>query len=105
MKKITIIFSLFIVHGLTNYACANESDFDEICKIYTEVLNSNMPSDQASNYVFDNISKRIHSKDALDAHDVIFQVAPASRYPIFKESVEHTYKKKWECDAMKVLMK
>lgn len=110
MNKVRFIFLLFVISGLINYACADKADrdeagFNEICKIYTEVLNSNMSRDQASKYVFDNIANRVGSKDALDLHDVIFQVDPAKRYKIFKESVEGAIKKKWDCAAMKTLMK
>jgi len=104
MNRVLILLVL-LVQGLPNFAYADQTGFDEVCKIYTEVLNSNMSADESGRYIFDNVAQRVQSKEALDAHDVIFQLKPAERYSLFKEAAEHALKKKWECAAMNSLMK
>lgn len=101
-KSILIILSFLFSIGTIQ---AQETGFDEICRIYTEAKNSSLTKQQLSNYLNDNVSKRVSDKDALDLHNVIPQVSPSDRYKIFKESVEMSLKKQWDCAAMKAIMK
>lgn len=101
-KSILIILSFLFSMGIIQ---AQKSGFDEICRIYTEAKNSSLSKQQLANYLNDNVAKRISDKDALALHDVIPQVIPSDRYKIFKESVEMSLKIKWDCAAMKALMK
>ena len=97
---------LFLVFcSITAYAVDNKSDFDLICQIYTEAKNSSMTKEHLSNYIFDNVENRVKSSDALEAHTAVFNLEPTKRYPIFKESAEYSLKQKWDCDAIKDLMK
>jgi len=101
-KSILITLSFLLNIGIIQ---AQESGFDEICRIYTEAKNSSLTKQQLANYLNDNVAKRVSNKDALALHDVILQVTPSDRYKIFKESVEMSLKIKWDCAAMKELMK
>jgi len=67
--------------------------------------NSSMTKLQLSDYVNNNINERVSDKDAVTTHSIIFQVSPDERYKIFKESAEYSLKRKWECAAIKELMK
>ena len=96
-----IFFSLFLIGTIYT----QESGFDEICRIYTEAKNSSLTKQQLADYLNDNVAQRVRDKDALDLHDVIPQVTPSKRYNIFKKSVEMALKSKWNCAAIKVLMK
>jgi hypothetical protein len=101
-QKLTIFAFLLI---LSIPACSSEqSGFNEICNIYTEAKNSSMGKEQLSEYIFDNVKARVNVKDAIQAHSAIFNLAPQDRYPIFKQSAEHSLKKEWDCLAMKELM-
>lgn len=106
---IRIFLLVFIsILAFSNISFAEQSEqsgFNEVCQIYTEAMNSNMPTEEMSKYIFDNISNRVNSKDALIAHDVVFQTAPEKRYGLFKEAAEHSLKSKWDCAAMNKLMK
>ena len=96
----------FIFYSYTIIACAVENTgFDEICKIYTEAINSSMPKEQLSKYIFDNVKSRVNNIDALDAHGSVFQLDPAERYSIFKQGAEMSLKRSWDCSAVKSLMK
>lgn len=101
-KLILIILSFLFSIGSIQ---AQESGFDEVCRIYTEAKNSSLTKQQLSDYLNDNVTSRVSDKDALELHDVIRQVTPSERYKIFKESVEMSLKRKWDCAAMKTLMK
>ena len=101
-KSILIILSFLFSMGVIQ---AQESGFDEVCRIYTEAKNSSLTKQQLSDYLNDNVAKRVSDKDALALHDVIPQVSPSERYKIFKESVEMSLKTTWDCAAMKALMK
>jgi hypothetical protein len=96
-----IICALFIIGNIQ----AKEPGFDVVCRIYTEAQNSSMTKQQLSDYVNNNIAERVSDKDAFTTHSIIFQVSPDERYKIFKESAEHSLKRKWNCAAMKTLMK
>ena len=100
----TLTILLFITF-YTGYAYADELGFDEICNIYTEVLNSSMSEKDSNHYVSNNVSKRINNKDAITTHSIIYQVEASKRYEIFKESAEDSLKQNWDCSAMKKLMK
>ncbi len=96
---------LIIIWTCTNISYAEtDAGFDEICRIYTEAVNSSMKNEQLSDYIFKNIQKRVNNKDALDVHDMIFQLAPAERYKIFKQSAEMSLKRNWDCPAVKQLL-
>lgn len=102
--KKSVLVLIFVLTHAGNIQ-ANEAGFNEICQIYTEAKNSSMAKDQLNNYINDNVAKRISEKDAIITHSIIYQVTPAERYKIFKESAEHSLKRKWDCPAMKALMK
>lgn len=51
MNKPQITLSLFLLFSFFKISIAADAGFDEICKIYTETLNSNMTKKVASNYV------------------------------------------------------
>ena len=73
---LTILFSiLFITTG-----SASETGFDEICKIYTEANNSSMKKEDLNSYIFDNVKNRATSKDALEAHSAVFNLALDKRF-------------------------
>ena len=95
-----IIFLLSI-----GFIQAQTSGFDEVCRIYTEAQNSSLTKKQLSDYLNDNVAKRVRDRDAVTAHSIIPQVSPSERYKVFKESVELFLKRKWDCAAMKALMK
>jgi hypothetical protein len=100
-------FALLLLLGFSpiNITLADNGGFDEVCKIYTEALNSNMSGDQLNTFILDNVKTRIKNKDAKSTHDAIPFANPEERYKIFKDSAEHYLKKKWDCAAMKTLMK
>ena len=102
-KKFSFIIALFIFQ--VSAVLAADAGFNEICRIYTEALNSSMSNEQKNDYINDNVAKRINEKDAVTTHSIIYQVTPSERYSIFKESAETSLKKSWNCSAMKALMK
>lgn len=104
MLKYTLTI-LLMISSYSNIAHANNNmGFDEICRIYTGAVNSSMKKEQLSEYIFSNVKKRINEKDALDVHDMIFQVTPKERYKIFKQSAELSLKRNWNCPAIKALI-
>ena len=103
IKKLVLI-TFFLTYSICAYA-EDTAGFDEICKIYTEAKNSSMPKRQLSDYIFDNIEQRVTSVDALEAHGAVFNLEPARRYSIFKQSAELSLKRDWNCEAVKELMK
>jgi len=103
IRKITlaIIFSIISISAFS----ANETGFDEICNIYTEAKNSSLSKSQLSDYIFENIKNRITSKDALEAHEAVFNLSVDKRFSVFKQSAEYSLKQKWECTAVEELMR
>ena len=109
LKALSTIFIGFISLAASPFVYSfdqndKKNGFVTICDIYTEAINSSMNKEQLSDYIFSNIKNRISDKDALEAHDVIFQLEPAKRYLIFKESAEYSLKKSWNCESVKKLM-
>ncbi len=97
---ITLMVSVF-----STFANADErQEFNEICRIYTEINNSNMSKDVASKYVMANVKERVSSKDALIAHEAIMQAMPDQRYQLFKQSAEWKTGSTWDCYAMEHLL-
>lgn len=98
-----LIFIIFCTFSITAFAI-NNTDFDEICTIYTEAINSSMPKEQLSQYIFDNVAIRVNNIDALEAHGSVFHLDPTERYSIFKQAAEMSLKRSWDCAAIKALM-
>ena len=96
-----ILFSVLLISVVS----ASEAGFDEICKIYTEAKNSSMKKEDLNTYIFDNVKSRITSKDAPEAHNAAFNLGIDKRFSVFKQSAEYSLKQKWECAAVKELMK
>jgi hypothetical protein len=106
LRKLVFVFIFTFSLSLSAEGIrANKNGFDVICQIYTEAINSSMSKDQLRNYIFDNVENRVKSIDALEAHVAVFNLPPEKRYPIFKESAEYSLKNKWDCVAIKSLMK
>jgi hypothetical protein len=96
---ITLMISVF-----STFSNADErQEFDEICRIYTEINNSNMSKDVASKYVMANVKERAFSKDVLIAHEAIMQAMPDQYYKLFKQSAEWKIGSVWHCDAIEHL--
>lgn len=100
----TFLVTTLLIISITAYA-SDETSFDEICKIYTEAKNSSLTKEKLSTYIFENIKNRVNTKDALEAHDAVFNLGADKRFKIFKESAEYSLKHKWDCVAVKELMK
>jgi hypothetical protein len=96
---------LSLTYSGTAFTNSDESGYDETCRIYTEAYNTNMPIGTLSNYVLENIKKRVRSEDAREAHQAILHAAPPTRYGLFKSSAEHTLGHNWDCKAMERIMK
>lgn len=102
IRKFLFLFLIIVNHPASS---TSKLGFDEICAIYTEAMNSNMSKELLSQYVFDNIEKRVTDVDALDAHGSVFHLPPEDRYLIFKQGAEISLKRTWDCKAIKMLMK
>ncbi len=100
-----ILFSTYSIysHSESSYS-ESEPGFDEICRVYTEAYNSNMSINVLSEYIFDNVKKRVSFDEALEAHEVVMHADAKSRYALFKGSAEYTLKRSWDCKAMKTIM-
>lgn len=103
IRKITLAIIISII-SITAFS-AEKTGFDEICKIYTEAKNSSMTKEELSTYIFENIKNRVKSKDALEAHEAVFNLGTDKRFSVFKQSAEYSLKHKWECVAVEELMK
>ena len=101
--KVILTILLLSTYSLSCYS-KTEAGFDEVCRIYTEAHNSNMSIDVLSSYIFNNIKKRVSSRDALEAHDAVMNADSFTRYTLFKGSAEHTLKRTWDCIPMKTIM-
>lgn len=97
---LALIFTIILIPAIS----VAETSFDEICKIYTEAKNSSMTKAELSTYIFENIKNRVKLKDALEAHEAVFNLGADKRFIIFKKSAEYSLKRKWECAAVKELM-
>lgn len=107
MRTISQIFIFIVGVFCATYSYGNingrHNDFDEICRIYTEIQNSNMSLNTASNYLLKNIEKRVRSNDALVAHSAILEAMSDRRYELFKQSAEEVLGTVWRCPAMESL--
>ncbi len=104
-RMLFIIATLLSVQSSTSFAEDNNQDYDVICRVYTEAYNTNMPISTLSQYILENIDKRVQSEDAKEAHDAVMHAVAETRYNLFKVSAEHTLKRTWDCKAMSVIMK
>lgn len=100
-----LLFSTYSIssHSESSYS-EGEPGFDEICRVYTEAYNSNMSINVLSEYIFNNIKKRVSFDEALEAHEAVMHADAKSRYVLFKGSAEYTLKRSWACKAMKAIM-
>ena len=103
LKKLLLAVILLFSHTI-HAEDSNEAGFTEICKIYTAALNTNMNIEQLSDYIFSNVTQRVKSKDALEAHQAVMQLDSSKRYEIFKQSAELSLNHIWDCEAMKKVM-
>lgn len=101
-KGLAVLLMLSILISLAFWMKANENNgFDEICKIYTEALSANMSKEQKFNYIWDNIERRVISRDAIAAYSAVANADPALKYDLFKQAAEISLKRKWDCDVIK----
>jgi len=59
---------------------------------------------QISDYIQNNIKARVQPGDAIDVHDALYQLDPAERYSVFRQSAEASLKRSWNCNAVKNMM-
>lgn len=64
-----------------------------------------MKGTQFNNFILVNVKSRISDKNAITTHGVIAQTSRGERCKIFNESAGHYINKKWDCSAIKTLMK
>ena len=62
IRKLALSIIISII-SITAFS-AEETGFDEICKIYIEAKNSSMTKEELSIYIFENIKNRVKSKHA-----------------------------------------
>ena len=99
----TIIF-------LTSCSMGNEASapngFDSACLIFQQAAKKNLAPVEIGNYIaveLDNMDEQPASEDVKAVYHALFNVDPAKRYALFKESAEITLDRSWDCDAMKAL--
>ncbi len=83
----------------------NTNGFDEMCKIFTEAMNSgDENSGQVSAYIEENIKSRLSAGEARDAYEIMFHLEPEKRYALFKRVAESDLKREWQCEPMRQLL-
>ena len=102
MTIYTLILSMLLISAPTLFK--PKAGFDEMCIIFTEATNRNISGQKLSEYIDENVRKRINSIDAIEVYSIILQVDPKERYALFKQSAEYSLKREWDCSAIEKLL-
>ncbi len=80
--------------------------FDSACLIFQEASKKNLSPEDLGSYIageLDKMEKQPSSEDVKEVYHALFNVDPANRYELFKESAEAALKRNWNCQIMKKL--
>ncbi len=95
----------FVLLLATQNACSTSHEFDLMCQIFNEASNTSLSRLEKSQYIFENIDRRISSKIVNDVFTGVLTLDPEVRYDLIKEAAELELKRDWECSSMQILMK
>jgi len=79
------------------------NNFDLMCGIYIEAINTTMPLTEKYIYIDTRIKATVKG-EARGIYLLKSQVDPADRYNIVVKVAEHELKKPWSCKAMKQIL-
>ena len=102
MTIYTLILSVLLISAPALFK--PKAGFDEMCDIFTEATRRNISGQLLSEYIDNNVKKRINSIDAITVYSIILQVEPKERYALFKQSAEYSLKREWDCPAIEQLL-
>lgn len=83
-----------------------ENGFDTTCLIFENAATESMSPEELGNYIageLEGMGDQPALKDVKEVYHALFNVDPAERYSLFKESAESTLKRNWNCEAMRKL--
>jgi len=106
IRIITLTAILFLMSCSMDTPLKNTNAFDSACQIFKEASTKNLNPEELGNYIateLDNMDDQTALKEAKEVYHALFNVNPAQRYSLFKQSAETTLKRNWDCQAMKVL--
>ena len=100
--------SLIFLLSFSLMVFSNPSTKDEyhtLCGIFQEAVELNISDIQLrSDYITDQIDKRIQATVIIDAVHALFNVDPSERYGILKAGAEHHLKESWNCPSAQKLL-
>lgn len=106
LRSITLFTIIFLMSCSMGDKEKNLNGFDSACLIFQEAATKNLDPEALGNYIameLDNMDEQPASKDVKAVYHALFNVDPAKRYDLFKESAEITLNRSWDCNAMKEL--
>lgn len=80
--------------------------FDSACLIFQEAATKNLDPVELGDYIaaeLDKMEEQLASEEVKVVYHALFNVEPAKRYGLFKESAEITLNRSWNCNAIKEL--
>ncbi len=83
------------------------SGFDQLCEVFNELKNlagvSQLSQEEKSNFILENMSKKIQDPIVSNSWEAVRQATPESRYQIFKDGAEEVTGEPWDCPNMQAL--
>jgi hypothetical protein len=107
MIRILRFFSLiFLVSCVTTHTPTVSNGFDAACKIFEEAGTKKLSPIELGSYIgsrLEDMSDLPGIEEVKSVYHALFNVDPAKRYLLFKESAEISLKHDWDCVAMKAI--
>lgn len=99
-----VIFSMFL---LVSVSCMAENEnltaFKAACDLFKEAIELNVDKQAMSDYISENLPKRVKSDEVIATYSAIFNADPSERLGIFEASVKHYTQSNWTCNSAKKL--
>ncbi len=107
MIRIIRFFPLiFLVSCITTHTQMVSNGFDAACNIFEEAGTKNLSPIELGAFIdsrLNDMSDLPGKEEVKSVYHALFNVDPAERYLLFKESAEISLKHDWDCAAMKAI--
>ena len=107
-KNIILLTVIFLFSCSMNTNIKAKNGFDAACLIFQKASTMKLSPQKLGSYIAHELNKiesQEASEDVKQIYHALFNVSPAERYALFKESAEMTLKRSWDCDVMKKMYK
>jgi len=100
-----MILLLSGVQACTKNQISTDNGYDQICQIYTTVMNNqqyvDMSLSEKMDIIISKIDANVNSKSAIQAHQSYVNAIPNIRYELLQKVAQHELNQPWNCAILR----